>query len=421
MAWARFLGWILIIYFFIRLLIFIGRQWVLRSNKPNISAIKDQQLSILQARWNTLSQKRRGLDDVFSSIPEYQRLLINANVLSLRVGGYLGPFFSGVYDEDGAVRIALSTGARCLVLEVDYENKTYDPVLVYRDGWGMKQSLNSGDLNKVAKSIAGRAFTPANDSVPSSIAKDPLIIVLYFVRTPNQGKEPREYMRFLGAVAEKLQPLKDYLVGQTPQGDFRRQALESQLFFTNYQTFQNKIILLTNADTSGFRRLQALGLSGEMGIQQDLDFMCHARLYGRESPSQFGITGSPTSNIKPATVITSSQYWRVMPSDREKDAIEQTKQAWTLSMEPISSETNQIQKEDLKRFIDQYGVHSIPTSLFAKEQDTELFVGKGGQFELTAWTVKPELLRYIPARPIPIQKPYPQSNSGGGTVIAPKL
>ena len=35
--------------------------------------------------------------------------------------------------------------------------------------------------------------------------------------------------------------------------------------------------------------------------------------------------------------------------------------------------------------------------------------------------VKPELIRFIPPKPIAIQHPYPQANSGGGKVVSPKL
>ena len=318
-------------------------------------------------------------------------------------------------------RIALSTGARCLILEIDYENNTYAPKLIYRDGWGMKRSLNTGSIQTVAKSIAARAFSPQNDGVPASVASDPLLLVVYFVRAPNQGKEPLEYMRYLGAVAEQLQPLKDRLIGQTPQGDFRRQALESQLFFTDYRVFQNKIILLTNADTTGFRKLASIGLAGELGPKQDLDFMSHVRLYGRESPSQFGITGTPISSVKPAAVITSPGYWTNTPTDRAAGAVESTKESWTLVMNPISSASNQLDQSTVDNLFKTYGVHSIPTSLFADTKATDVFTAKDKTFNKAMWSVKPQLIRYVPPRPIPIQHPYPQANSGGGKVVAPKI
>ena len=391
------------------------------SSPGNILSIKKQQIIFLNDRWSTRSQGKEGLSTQFTTTPQPQQLLINTSVFATRLTGLLGPYTSGVFDEDNATRIALSSGSRCLILEIDYDNNIYAPKLIYRDGWGMKQSINTANLTNVAKSIAARAFTPQNDGVPSAVAQDPLFVVVYFVRAPNQGTEKLEYMRYLGAVAEQLAPLRPLLLAQTPQGDYRRQALESHLFFTDYHAFQNKIILLTNADTSGFRNLQALGLAGELGENQDLDFMTHARLYSRESPSPFGITSSPISSIKPAAVITSPGYWLSTPTDRASSAIELTKEAWTIVMHPISTQSNQLDQKPIDNLFNIYGIQSIPTTLFADPASTDEFTGKDKHFSKAVWVAKPPLLQYVPPVAISIKNPYPQANSGGGAVVAPKL
>ena len=417
----KLIAGIIVCYILYRILRSIFNNWFTVSSPGNIAGIVKSQNTLLESRWAGNLQFRKGINDGFSKVPEPQRLLINTSVLSTRLLGHLGPFTSGVFDEDNATRLALSTGARCLVLEIDYENNTYDPKLIYRDGWGGKQSLNTGSINKVMKSIASRAFRSDNNGAPPSVAGDPLILVLYFVRAPSKTTEPLEYVRFLGRVAEQLEPIKNLLLAQTPQGDFRRQALESQLFFINYNTFMNKIILLTNADTSPFRNVSNLGLKGELGIKQDLDFMVHARLYSRESPSQFGITGSPVSTVKPAAVITSISYWTSTPSDRIEGAVQSTKEAWTLVMTPVSSETNQINEVDSNKLYSIYGVNSIPITLFSDPKHTDIFTGKGRAFNNNSWVPKRNLIQYVPPNAIPIAKPFPQSNSGGGKVIAPKL
>lgn len=391
------------------------------SSPGNILAIQKQQNIVLAANWASGLQSKLGLSTQFTTTPQPQQLLINTAVFATRLTGFLGPYVSGVFHEDNATRLALSTGSRCLVLEIDYENSIYDPKLIYRDGWGMKQSINTGSIEKVAKSIAARAFTPQNDGVPQSVSQDPLFVVIYLVRAPSQGSDKLNYMRYLGTIAERLAPLRGLLLGQTPQGDYRRQALESQLFFTDYKAFQNKIILLTNADTSGFRNLQALGLAGELRQNQDLDFMTHVRLYARESPSNFGITGSPSSSVKPAAVITSPGYWKSTPTDRAASAIELTKEAWTLVMEPVSSATNQPDKKTLDSLFTTYGVQCVPTTLFAEKINTDDFIAKDRIFNKSPWVAKPPLLQYVPPKAIPIQKPYPQANSGGGAVVAPKI
>ena len=391
------------------------------SSSGNIAAIIKSQNALLESRWTGQLQMRQGITAGFANVPQPQQLLINTAVLSTRLVGYLGPFSSGVFDEDNATRLALTTGSRCLVLEIDYENNNFSPILVYRDGWGAKQSLNTGNIRKVASSIAARAFKSDNNGAPASVASDPLILVIYFARAPNKSSQPIEYVKYLGAVAEQLAPIKDYILAQTPQGDFRRQALESQLFFTSYTAFQNKIIVLTNADTTPFRNLTNIGLGGQIGITQDLDFMVNARIYSRESPSPFGITGSPTSNIKPAAVITSVNYWLMTPSDRIESAVQSTKEAWTLVMPPVSSDTNQINEADMNSLLSVYGVNSIPISLFSEPKDTDIFTRRGKPFNTTSWVAKPKLIQYVPPVPIPINKPFPQANSGGGKIVSPKL
>jgi hypothetical protein len=387
----------------------------------NILAIQKSQTLLLENRWTGFTQGKEGLEAAVSKIPSDQRMLINTSVMSLRLTGFLGPYSSGVFDEDAATRLALSSGARCLVVEIDREMGGTEPKLIYRDGWGIKQSLNMGSLEKVAKSIAGRAFKPANDSVPPKVANDPLLVALYIVSAPDMATNPREYIRFMGKVAEALQPLKDLLLGQTPQGDFRRQALESQLFYQPLSVLSQRVIVLCNADTTPFRKLATLGMQGEIGDKQDLDLLVHARLYSRQSPSGLGITGAPTSSVDPAAVITTPDYWLNTPPDRMADSVSQTKKAWTLVMNPIASASKVYSAEQVKRLLTQYGVHAVPFCLFDESSVTDLFAGKGAYYDKMAWSVKEELLRFIPPKPIVVQKPSPQTNAYGGAIFGPTL
>lgn len=417
----RIIIFIIVLYFLYLAIKIIFKNWYNISSPANINNITKSQNLLLEDKWTGKLQMRKGINDAFTKVPKPQHLLINTNVLTTRLTGYLGPYSSGVFDEDNATRIALTTGARCLILEIDYQNNTFDPVLVYRDGWGSKESLNTGNIKAVANSIAARAFKPDNNGAPSSVANDPLILVIYFVRAPNKTNQTIEYIKYLSVVAEQLEPIKDLILAQTPQGDFRRQALESQLFFTNYNVFSNKIIVLTNADTTPFRNLTNFGLKGELQTKHDLDFMVNARLYVRESPSSFGITGSPSSTVKPAAVITTPEYWTTIPSDRVESSIQSTKEAWTLVMKPVSSSTNQINETDMTTLFNKYGVNSIPITLFSDPKDTDIFIATGKIFNTTSWVAKPNLIQYVPPAAIPISNPYPQANSGGGRIVSPRI
>jgi hypothetical protein len=391
------------------------------STPDNISRVKSLQRSILETRWVGITQGKKGLSQAFDKVPQEQQLLINANVQGARLLGYLGPHDSGVFDEDTGVRLALASGARCLIIEIDREVDSYEPILIYRDGWGIKRSLNLGSLNTIAKSISGRGFVGSNDGTPSFLANDPLFVVLYFVSAPSPSDVPRDYVRYMAKVARAMQPLGRHLIGQTPQGDFRRQNMESELFYINYKLFSNHIILLTNADTTAFRRLDSLGMAGEISKEDDLDLMVHARLYSRESPSGLGITASPSGSQQPAAVITSTGYWLNTPPDRLGDAVSQTKKSWTIAMAPVSSDTNIIASDKFKTLMTTYGVQSTPVSIFTSDDSLKGSVlGKEAPFTPNGWVAKPLLIRYIPPPLIPISKPIPETNAGGGAMRSPQ-
>lgn len=391
------------------------------SSPDNILRTQQSQVALLENRWTGLTQSKQNLDSAMANLPSDQQLLINTSVQSVRLCGYVGPYTNGVFDEDKATRLALASGSRCIILEIDRESDDpMKPVLIYRDGWGIKRCLNTGDLNKVARSLAGRAFRGDSNGTPPGVANDPLFVVLYFVSAPDPAKTPKDYIRFLANTAEALQPLTPVLVGQTPSGDFRRQQQESQLFFYPARTFKNRILMFTNADTSAFRQLKALGMDYEIQSGQDLDLMIHARLYSRESPSGLGISAAPTSTQTASAILTTANYWLSMPPDRLADAQSQTKKAWTLVLPPVATEDiNTKLKDSLKIILTTYGVHAVPFVLFDPPIVTDGFVGKDAPFQSAAWVVKPELLRFIPPKPIVTQKPIPQTNAGGGALVAP--
>ena len=412
---------VIVLYLFGLLIQTIFQNYRMTSTPDNIARIKSIQSSVLEMRWIGVTQGKKGLSQAFEGVPKEQQLLINANVQGARLLGYLGPHGAGVFDEDTGVRLALASGARCLIIEIDRMVDSYEPLLMYRDGWGVKRSLNLGSINRVAKSISGRAFVASNDGTPSYLSSDPLFVVLYFVSAPSPSDVPREYVRFMAKVARAIQPLGRYLVGQTPQGDFRRQNMESELFYLDYKLFSNHIVLLTNADTSGFRRLDSLGLGGEISKEDDLDLMVHARLYSRESPSGLGISGAPSGSQQPAAVITSIGYWLNTPPDRLADAVSQTKKSWTIAMPPVSTDTNTIASDKLKTLMTSYGVQSIPVSIFTGEDSLKgVVLGNDAPFTPNAWVAKPLLIRYIPPPLIAIAKPIPETNAGGGAMRSPE-
>jgi len=149
--------------------------------------------------------------------------------------------------------------------------------------------------------------------------------------------------------------------------------------------------------------------------------MVHARLYSRESPSGLGITASPSGSQQPAAVITSTGYWLNTPPDRLGDAVSQTKKSWTIAMAPVSSDTNIIASDKFKTLMTTYGVQSTPVSIFTSDDSLKgSILGKEAPFTPNGWVAKPLLIRYIPPPLIPISKPIPETNAGGGAMRSPQ-
>lgn len=407
----------------------------IRATPANIASITNNQLTILNNKYIG-SGLKNGLSAVFSEdkTPTDEQCLVNTYVLSTRLAGYLGKdqgvFDNGTFAEDDAVRLALTLGSRCLIIEIDYlDAEPLNPVLLYKNSAnGNKTSLNTGSLQKVAQSIASRAFDP--NTAPSKVANDPVIVVLYFVRVPT------DRMTFMKNTATQLAPLSSILLGTTYMGDSRRQGLASQLFFYNTRLFTKQCILLCNVDTSGFRGTNTPS-------SQDLDLMVHCRLFAKSSGlGATSVTGATTTT---AAIISQPSDWTTLNSedhDIVKAAVTDTKSKFTICMKPIEDPTNQISQANLTKFYTTYGVQSIPFSLFDSSAVTDKWLGKGKMFNTASWALKDSTtvvgttttikagfqnyegfanLRFIPPKPILILAQNPKTNSGGGAVVAPKL
>jgi hypothetical protein len=387
-----------------------------RATPENIRNTASEQLNRLIQRYSGPYATTKGTLNTTASLPEDQRLLINLYVRTVRLCGYLGPFSNGVSNGAQGTRLALNSGARCIIAEIDMDQNE-QPILTYKDPTGVRMALNNTTIESIAKHIHTYGFSQGENGGPSGVANDPLILVLYFVRTPSQTDKPKSYIEFLAKVAKQLQPLSKDILSLTPQGDYRRQNLESQLFFTPVSVLMGKLIIITNADTSVFRNLSVFGMNGQISEQEDLDLFIHARAYTPQSPSGLGITVQPPSNTKPAVILTTPFYWTATPPDRTVEQQNMTKQSWTIAMEPVATATNSPNEESLKKLYETYGVQSVPFVLFDEEKTVEPFLQPF--MKNISWRSKVPLLRFIPPAPIPIQKAMPETNALGGKIIPP--
>lgn len=295
-----------------------------------------------------------------AQVEESENSFINYCPLTVQDAGYLGPTVNGAFAEREAIQMSLRAGARCFVLNIDYHDDQSlplelfgaprEPRLFYRDTSGTIRSVNSGTVRNVAQALADLSFV--------GTSSDPLLVVLYIRKTPSSIGSP-DYLNFLSKIAEQLEPLIPYHLGQTSEGDYHRQMKQNDLFFTPISRFEKKVIILCNADTSAFRKQKPA-----YAPIKDLDYLTHVRLY-RESTQTFGVTGQPDQNQGAKALVDSVAAYTIIPPDKQKQTIDSTKLRWTMTL------SNPGKNPTLQAFTyvqDALGVQSIPLWFFSAER-----------------------------------------------------
>ena len=413
----------LIVLFFVVLIVIIGgivygivyasQRYSVLATPSNIQRIIDAQSLILSNQYQHISNNMQAASKLWSGVPTNQQLLINMNMTGVRLSGYLGPFVDGVFAEDKAVSTALMTGARVFFIDIDVDGVTGKPTLLYRDKTQYVKSLNNGSVKKVAKAIKDRAFSMYSSSVPIDVRGSPMIVVLYFHSTPDVVQKPKEYINFLIQVSKEIQDIQPNLLAQTAQGDFRRQTMDTQLFFQPMATFKNKIILLCNVDTSILRNSRDYGVP-DLGPGGDLDLLVNARLYSQQSGSSFGATSVVKGTNPPAAIITTADYFINMPPENRSEAILLTKKCFTITMNP--DPTVVTDKPTLDKIISNYGVHCAPFVHFMDMKDLAPYLAIGNLYEKSSVLAKPQQLRFVPPTDITTQVPNSNMNTQGGFI-----
>lgn len=413
----------LIVLFFVVLIVIIGgivygivyasQRYSVLATPSNIQRIIDAQSLILSNQYQHISNNMQAASKLWSGVPTNQQLLINMNMTGVRLSGYLGPFVDGVFAEDKAVSTALMTGARVFFIDIDVDGVTGKPTLLYRDKTQYVKSLNNGSVKKVAKAINDRAFSMYSSSVPIDVRGSPMIVVLYFHSTPDVVQKPKEYINFLIQVSKEIQDIQPNLLAQTAQGDFRRQTMDTQLFFQPMATFKNKIILLCNVDTSILRNSRDYGVP-DLGPGGDLDLLVNARLYSQQSGSSFGATSVVKGTNPPAAIITTADYFINMPPENRSEAILLTKKCFTITMNP--DPTVVTDKPTLDKIISNYGVHCAPFVHFMDMKDLAPYLAIGNLYEKSSVLAKPQQLRFVPPTDIITQVPNSNMNTQGGFI-----
>ena len=376
--------------------------------------------------------------DVSEPVQTNENCFINYCPLTIQQTGYIGPLLNGAYSETDAVTMALKTGARCFVLNIDYyDSKTImnvdlfgnpnEPILLYRDSSNVIRSTNAGDIGKVAKALSDLAFGNLVNN-----PNDPLIVILYFVNTPDVKSD--EYLAFMSKVATKLQPLVPYHLGQTPQGDFHRQQKQNDIPYQPMSALEKKVLFFANVDTSAFRTSKT-----SYPPNADLDYLVNLTIY-KKSTNTLGSTPNVTSSLIPRGIVDTIGFFSSIPTDQQNNTVNDTKMNWTMALPEWGSNPS---FATLRYLEETLGVQSVPlfisdTSKFtspasssatakpsaapkAPQDSTENQLG----YLLTYWSKvsyrpKPKGIRFVRPDNYTPAKPSPKVDAMGGAVQSPK-
>ena len=348
-------------------------------------------------------------------VKEKDQIFVNFHSLGCRFTGYIGPNETSYYDPDIAVQQAVAAGCRVFVLEIDYIpdcDNDYYPTLIVRDSGGFRREkdesripLCNSDAYSTIRETCEKINTYAFSS-SSQNASDPVVLVLYFLRQPPGAFNSKPVLDYYSKVAIALRPLQDRFLKNESTGIYHRQRQEGQLLMNKIRDYNEKVLVFSNANTSGFREKPPKA-------SEDLDYMVNLRL--SYTQTKLGVTENGTGST--FGVLQTVEDFMIIPSDRSETAINATKLKWTicLASDPFAT----VSQENYKKITETYGVHCVPILLHDIPANQYMFGDT--TFKTYSYTQKPEALRYTkPAIVVPAE-PSKKIDAKGGALAMPSL
>jgi hypothetical protein len=378
------------------------------------------QIELLSKKYSSKADAKRPISDLLSTIdmPPVQQNFVNFYALACRYPGYIGPINEGYIDPDIGIQNAVQAGCRVFVLDIDYlddctEAATkYFPRLVVRDSQGkivIKYSGNlpfcntesSSNLATICEKINFYAFASSCQQ-----ATDPVVIVLYFHRQPPGSYKSQTVLDYYSHVAKALTPFKDrILTNELDGGTFYRQKQENRLLINRITDYNGKVLIFSNANTSGFRENQTYS------PQDDLDYLVNLRL--SYTQTQLGVTSNDSGSS--FGILQTVEDYTVVPPDRADEVVEHTKLKWTICLpkDPLQAITSKVYQDITKTF----GVNCVPAILFDPMANDFLF--SEPLFKTYGFQPKPEPLRYIKPPVVTPAQPNPSTDAKQGMLRSP--
>lgn len=372
-----------------------------------------KQVELLSNTYSGSASGKRPLQaSIGSDMPESEQIFTNFYSLGCRFTGFIGPMDNSYYDPDIAVQQAVATGCRTFILEIDYieecDKSKFFPTLVVRDIHGRLivesesnkpkcNSVDNSNINSTCKAINTYAFA---DSCQNNT--DPVVLVLYFLAQPPGSYNSPTVLQYFSNVAKMIAPLSSHFLGSEPTGLYNRQSQEGQLLINKMSDYKNKVLVFTNANTSGFRE------NNTYASTDDLDHLVNLRL--SYTQTKLGITDNTSGST--FGILESTDDFMTIPTDRADKIINDTKLKWTicLSKDPFKS----VSEATYKKITNTYGVHCIPIILHDIPANQYMFTDK--LFQKYGFIPKPKALRYVKPPVVVPAEPSPTINAHKGAL-----
>jgi len=380
------------------------------------------QVTTVTKKYSPTATSKRPIRDLLSQnvMPDSQQNFVNFYALASRFTGYIGPMNNGYFDPDVAVQMAVNAGCRVFVLDIDYLDDcttgaaaAYFPQLVVRDAQGklivrytsnlpMCNDSSHSTLQTVCDKINLYAFA---DSCQQSL--DPVVIVLYFHRQPPGSYKSKLVLDYYSNVAKALTPFQNrFLTNELDGGTFYRQKQEGRLLINPITDYSGKVLIFSNANTSGFREVP-------YEPAEDLDFITNLRL--SYTQTKLGVTDNESGTMY--GVLQTAEDFTTIPPDRVDTVVEQTKLCWSIALS--RDPTRPVSQAIYQQITGKTGVHCVPALLFDPSANDYLFTDK--TFKTYGFIPKPEGLRYIKPPVVTPAQPNPSTDAKGGMLRAPTI
>jgi hypothetical protein len=327
--------------------------------------------------------------------------LINLQPLTVKQAGFIGPLDAGVFQEAEAVKNTLNAGVRTFFFQIDYhedpnkDSKLFpgvkEPCLLYRDDSGVLTSTNAGSILKMSQAIADIGFS---NSVPSQT--DPIVIVLYGARVPaDPVTDPKGYLAYCTKIASQLKPLAPFHLGMTAHGDYHRQALAGQLFTSPFKSFEKKVIIVSNFDTTLYRNVTKMGLAPYVPAD-DLDYWTHAQIFKDDAGLSVGQQSLGVTAVAGPNVPTRAKIYTINSMRAVIDAGDAAISAWATKNKSVFTivvppSTTNPSYDEISTMIKKMGVNVLPFDFFSFDlSDTKRRIQI---WNSATWNMRPAALR----------------------------